>query len=107
MKAIIVGGGIGGLTTALMLRARGIGCELFEQADTIRELGVGINTLPHAIRELAGLGLLRAAGCRRDPHPRAFLSQPPRPGSLARSRAASMPATTCRNSRSIAAGCRA
>jgi len=55
MKAIIVGGGIGGLTTALMLRARGIGCELFEQSDTIRELGVGINTLPHAIRELAGL----------------------------------------------------
>ena len=39
MKAIIVGGGIGGLTTALMLRARGIGCELFEQSDTIRELG--------------------------------------------------------------------
>src|ERR1700674_4118038 len=58
MKAIIVGGGIGGLTTALMLRARGIGCELFEQADTIRELGVGINTLPHAIKELADLGLL-------------------------------------------------
>ncbi len=59
MKAIIVGGGIGGLTTALMLCARGIGCELFEQSDSIRELGVGINTLPHAIRELAGLGLLQ------------------------------------------------
>jgi 2-polyprenyl-6-methoxyphenol hydroxylase-like FAD-dependent oxidoreductase len=60
MKAIIVGGGIGGLTTALMLRARGIHCELYEQSDSIRELGVGINTLPHAIRELAGLGLLDA-----------------------------------------------
>jgi 2-polyprenyl-6-methoxyphenol hydroxylase-like FAD-dependent oxidoreductase len=59
MKAIIVGGGIGGLTAALMLCARGIGCEIFEQADTIRELGVGINTLPHAMRELAGLGLLQ------------------------------------------------
>jgi len=58
MKALIVGGGIGGLTTALMLRSRGIQCELYEQSDTIRELGVGINTLPHAIRELAGLGLL-------------------------------------------------
>ncbi|KWV58602.1 salicylate 1-monooxygenase [Bradyrhizobium macuxiense] len=58
MKAIIVGGGIGGLTTALMLRSRGIQCELYEQSETIRELGVGINTLPHAIRELAGLGLL-------------------------------------------------
>src|SRR5512133_2361287 len=58
MKVIIVGGGIGGLTTALMLQARGIDCEVYEQADSIRELGVGINTLPHAIKELAGLGLL-------------------------------------------------
>ena len=58
MKVIIVGGGIGGLTTALMLHARGIDCELFEQAEGIRELGVGINTLPHAIKELQQLGLL-------------------------------------------------
>ncbi|MDB5559459.1 MAG: flavin-dependent oxidoreductase, partial [Enterovirga sp.] len=60
MKAIIVGGGIGGLTTALMLHARGIEVELYEQAETVRELGVGINTLPHAIAELAELGLLDA-----------------------------------------------
>jgi 2-polyprenyl-6-methoxyphenol hydroxylase-like FAD-dependent oxidoreductase len=58
MKAIIIGGGIGGLTTALMLHARGLDCEVFEQAEGIRELGVGINTLPHAIRELKELGLL-------------------------------------------------
>jgi 2-polyprenyl-6-methoxyphenol hydroxylase-like FAD-dependent oxidoreductase len=58
VKVIIVGGGIGGLTTALMLHARGIDCEIFEQADTVRELGVGINTLPHAIKELRELGLL-------------------------------------------------
>lgn len=58
MKAIIVGGGIGGLTTALMLHARGIDAEVYEQADGIRELGVGINTLPHAIKELKQLGLL-------------------------------------------------
>src|SRR5947209_20124917 len=58
MKAIIVGGGIGGLTAALMLAARGIDCEVYEQSEAIRELGVGINTLPHAIKELAELGLL-------------------------------------------------
>src|SRR5579863_3539996 len=58
MKVIIAGGGVGGLVTALMLHARGIDCEVFEQADAIRELGVGINTLPHAIKELAEVGLL-------------------------------------------------
>src|SRR6476659_8716931 len=58
MKAIIVGGGVGGLTTALMLHARGIDCAVYEQTDGIRELGVGINTLPHAIKELKELGLL-------------------------------------------------
>src|SRR2546427_10823221 len=58
MKVIIIGGGIGGLTAALMLHARGIDCEIYEQSDAIRELGVGINTLPHAIKELAELGLL-------------------------------------------------
>ena len=58
MKAVVVGAGIGGLTTALMLHQRGIACEIYEQADVVRELGVGINTLPHAILELKKLGLL-------------------------------------------------
>jgi 5-methylphenazine-1-carboxylate 1-monooxygenase len=58
MKAIIVGGGIGGLTAALMLHARGIEAEIYEQSEAVRELGVGINTLPHAIAELKQLGLL-------------------------------------------------
>ncbi|MBV9425965.1 MAG: flavin-dependent oxidoreductase [Solirubrobacterales bacterium] len=55
---IVVGGGIGGLATALALERRGLDCRVFEQSAQIRELGVGINTLPHAIGELAGLGLL-------------------------------------------------
>jgi 2-polyprenyl-6-methoxyphenol hydroxylase-like FAD-dependent oxidoreductase len=58
MKVLIAGCGVGGLATALMLHQRGIDCELYEQADTLRELGVGINTLPHAIRELSRLDLL-------------------------------------------------
>ncbi|HEY7646250.1 MAG TPA: flavin-dependent oxidoreductase [Hyphomicrobiales bacterium] len=60
MKIIIAGAGIGGLTTALMLHARGIRAEVYEQAPEVRELGVGINTLPHAIGELSELGLLPA-----------------------------------------------
>ena len=42
MKALIIGGGIGGLATALSLHAVGIECEVFEQSPSIRELGVGI-----------------------------------------------------------------
>lgn len=60
MKALVIGGGIGGLATALCLHRRGIEVEVFERSREIRELGVGINTLPHAIKQLADLGLLEA-----------------------------------------------
>lgn len=60
MHVLIVGGGIGGLAAALSLHAAGIDCTVFEQVRELRELGVGINTLPHAIKELAALGLLPA-----------------------------------------------
>jgi 2-polyprenyl-6-methoxyphenol hydroxylase-like FAD-dependent oxidoreductase len=60
MHVLIVGGGIGGLAAALSLHATGIQSTVFEQVREPRELGVGINTLPHAIKELAALGLLPA-----------------------------------------------
>jgi 2-polyprenyl-6-methoxyphenol hydroxylase-like FAD-dependent oxidoreductase len=55
---LIAGGGIGGLTLALMLHERGIACRVYEAAAEVKPLGVGINALPHSIRELAALGLL-------------------------------------------------
>ncbi len=60
MRVIIAGGGIGGLTTALSLHAAGIEAEVFESVAEIRPLGVGINILPHAVRELTELGLADA-----------------------------------------------
>ena len=57
---IIVGGGIGGLTLALMLQQRGIGARVYEAAPEIRPIGVGISLLPHAGKELGLLGLLDA-----------------------------------------------
>jgi 5-methylphenazine-1-carboxylate 1-monooxygenase len=57
---IIVGAGIGGLTLGLTLHAAGIPCRIFESAPEIRAVGVGINLLPHATKELATLGLEQA-----------------------------------------------
>ena len=54
---LIVGGGIGGLTLALSLHQAGISSRVFEAAPDIQPLGVGINILPHGMRELCELGL--------------------------------------------------
>lgn len=54
----IVGAGIGGLALALCLHQAGISCRVYEAASEIKPLGVGINVLPHAVRELDRLGLL-------------------------------------------------
>src|ERR1700749_5163688 len=58
-RIIIAGGGIGGLTLALALHDAGItDVHIYESAAEMKELGVGVNILPHAVRELAELGLL-------------------------------------------------
>lgn len=57
LRIAIVGGGIGGLGLALSLHARGIACDVYESVPQVREVGVGITLLPHAMRELAALGL--------------------------------------------------
>jgi 5-methylphenazine-1-carboxylate 1-monooxygenase len=57
MEVAIVGGGICGLSLALNLKERGIACRVYERAPEIRELGVGITLLPHAMREFSALGL--------------------------------------------------
>jgi 2-polyprenyl-6-methoxyphenol hydroxylase-like FAD-dependent oxidoreductase len=60
-SVIIVGAGIGGLTTALNLHAHGItNIHVFEAAATLKTLGVGINVQPHAVLILRDLGLLPA-----------------------------------------------
>jgi 5-methylphenazine-1-carboxylate 1-monooxygenase len=57
MDIAIVGGGIGGLTLALALHQRGLACRVYESASEVKELGVGITLLPHAMREMTALGL--------------------------------------------------
>ena len=56
-RAAVVGAGIGGLAAALSLHEIGLQVEVFDSARELRPLGVGINLLPHAVRELGALGL--------------------------------------------------
>ncbi|KAI3591048.1 2-polyprenyl-6-methoxyphenol hydroxylase [Cupriavidus sp. U2] len=57
MKIAIAGGGIGGLTLALLCHQQGFDVEVWEASEQLRPLGVGINLLPHAVRELSAVGL--------------------------------------------------
>lgn len=59
MRIAIIGAGVGGLTLALSLLDTGItDIHIYESSSKISELGVGINVLPHAMREMEKLGLL-------------------------------------------------
>src|SRR5215472_2798550 len=57
MKALVIGGGIGGMAAALSLEAAGIQVEVFEQVPNFKANGAGINLQPNAVRELTELGL--------------------------------------------------
>ena len=57
MKALVIGGGIGGLAAALSVDAAGIECCVCKSVARIDALGLGINLQPNAVRELIELGL--------------------------------------------------
>jgi len=60
LEILVAGGGIAGLAFALALHRRGLPCRIYESVPELRPLGVGITLLPHAMRELAALGLEEA-----------------------------------------------
>ena len=53
LTVMVIGGGIGGLATALSLHAAGIGVRVYESVAEIKALGVGINLQPNAVLGLA------------------------------------------------------
>lgn len=58
LEVVVVGGGLGGLTTALAMRQQGLRVTVLERAARLGEVGAGIQTAPNAARILMGLGLL-------------------------------------------------
>ena len=56
MKAIITGGGIAGLASALALTRRGWQVEVFERALEFTEAGAGLSLWPNALRRWTPLG---------------------------------------------------
>jgi salicylate hydroxylase len=57
IRIAIIGGGIGGLTTAISLLQAGFDVQVYEQSRLLSEVGAGINIGPNAARILIGLGL--------------------------------------------------
>jgi salicylate hydroxylase len=55
---LIVGGGIGGLATALALARAGFPAHVVERSAEFGEIGAGIQLAPNALRVLDGLGVL-------------------------------------------------
>ncbi len=54
---LLVGGGIGGLATALALGQAGVANQLFEQSAVFDEVGAGIGLGPNAVRRLQAWGV--------------------------------------------------
>ncbi|MGA1837661.1 FAD-dependent monooxygenase [Herbiconiux sp. 11R-BC] len=58
-RVIVIGCGIGGITTALALAQKGVKATVYERAQEIREVGAGLQVGPNAVRILERLGVTR------------------------------------------------
>jgi 2-polyprenyl-6-methoxyphenol hydroxylase-like FAD-dependent oxidoreductase len=67
LRAVVVGGGIGGIAAAVALTRAGIDARVYEQAQQLTEVGAGVSLAPNGLRILERLGVgedVRRAGAR-------------------------------------------
>lgn len=57
MKALVIGGGIGGLSAAVALKNAGIHCEVFEAVKEIKPVGAAISIWPNGVKCMKHLGM--------------------------------------------------
>lgn len=58
MQVGIIGGGIGGVALASVLRQKQIACRVFERAPAFGEIGAGVQMTPNAVKIIRALGLM-------------------------------------------------
>ena len=87
-RIIIIGAGIGGLTTALALQRRGFKPVIYERVPAVREIGAGVIIAPNARRALRDLQIDQALEAISSAVPTSYLcdyasrSHGSRPGSV-------------------------
>ena len=60
MRVIVVGAGIGGLTTAIALSRKKIDVEIYERSTRLADVGAGVSLWPNALKALHQLGMKAA-----------------------------------------------
>jgi salicylate hydroxylase len=67
VRAVVVGGGLGGIAAAVALARAGIDVQVYEQAQQLAEVGAGVSLAPNGLRMLERLGVgeeIRRVGAR-------------------------------------------
>lgn len=72
-RALIIGGGIGGLCAAIALRQEGMDVTVFERVTEMNEVGAGLTLWTNAVRALQKLGLTDALQAIGTPYTRATI----------------------------------
>ena len=62
LRAVVVGGGIGGIAAAVALARAGVDVRVYEQAQQLAEVGAGVSLAPNGLRMLERLGVGEGIG---------------------------------------------